>query len=223
MGVRSRLRRWLGSLLLVALLAPASVVLALRWLPPPGSSVIWQARLASDEPVRQRWVPLEQIAPALQLAVIASEDQRFASHWGFDVEAIWDALSSDGRLRGASTLTQQVAKNLFLWQERSWLRKGLEAYLTGWIELLWPKRRILEVYLNIAQFGAREYGAAAAGATLFGTGPGAISERQAALLAACLPNPVQLHAERPSDYVRQRAAWIRIQMRQLGYGYLEEL
>jgi monofunctional biosynthetic peptidoglycan transglycosylase len=229
---RSPVLRWLSRLLLALLLGPALLVLLLRWLPPPTSSVIVQARVAAwqaDQPpgfIRQQWLPLTQIAPALQLAVIAAEDQTFDRHWGFDLQSIQSALlaSERGRrLRGASTLSQQVAKNLFLWHGRSWLRKGMEVYLTGWIELLWPKRRILEVYLNLAQFSARDYGAAAASTSMFHTAAARLTEQQAALLAASLPNPVLLRADAPSDYLWSRADWIRSQMRQLGYGYLDGL
>jgi len=229
---RSSLLRWLRRLLLVLLLGPALLILLLRWLPPPTSAVIVQARIAAwqaEQPpghIRQQWVPLTQIAPALQLAVIAAEDQLFDRHWGFDLESIQSALDASERgrrLRGASTLSQQVAKNLFLWHGRSWLRKGMEVYLTGWIELLWSKQRILEVYLNIAQFSARDYGAAAASRSLFQADPARLSEQQAALLAASLPNPVRLRADAPSDYLWSRADWIRTQMRQLGYVYLDGL
>lgn len=219
-----RLLRWL----LVLALLPALVILVLRWAPPPTSSVIIQARIAADQPgyVRHHWVPLAEIAPALQLAVIGAEDQRFAEHWGFDLDAIEEALQTraeGGRLRGASTLSQQVAKNLFLWHGRTWLRKGLEAYLTGWIELLWPKHRILEVYLNIAQFSDRDYGAGAASRGLFHVPPSRLSEHQAALMAATLPDPSDREADRPSDYLLSRAQWIERQMRQLGYAYLDRL
>lgn len=227
-GIVAGLVKWL----LIVLLAPAFVILLLRWLPPPTSSVIVQERIDAwqegrpQDGIQQDWVPLSQIAPALQLAVIASEDQLFDRHWGFDLDSIQSALNMQqqgGRLRGASTLSQQVAKNLFLWHGRSWLRKGMEAYLTGWIEALWPKRRILEVYLNIAQFSALDYGAAAASRSLFRTSPSQLNEQQAALLAASLPNPVILRADAPSDYVWSRASWIRVQMKQLGYGYLDQL
>lgn len=227
-----RLGRVLWQLLMVMTLAPAAIILIFRWVDPPSSSVIIQARAAALidgrgwGSIHQQWVDLPQIAPALQLAVIAAEDQRFPDHWGFDVDAIADALETrarGGRLRGASTISQQVAKNLFLSHDRSWVRKGIEAYLTGWIELLWPKRRILEVYLNIAQFSERDYGAAAAAQALFQTHPARLTERQSALLAAALPAPEDRNATRPSQYLVHRATWIRNQMRQLGYAYLDRL
>ncbi|MEO7200282.1 MAG: monofunctional biosynthetic peptidoglycan transglycosylase, partial [Dokdonella sp.] len=155
----------------------------------------------------------------LAIAVVASEDQRFPQHRGFDVDAIRDALAAadDGeRLRGASTISQQVAKNLFLWGGRSYVRKGLEVWFTALIETLWTKQRILEVYLNIAEFGDGIYGAQAASQQHFGRPATELSSHQAALLAAVLPSPKRLHAKRPSAYVQKRAAWIERQMRQLG-------
>ena len=158
--------------------------------------------------------------------MVAAEDQKFPHHRGFDVEAIQDAMAEadDGaRMRGASTISQQVAKNLFLWSGRSFVRKGFEVWFTVWIEALWPKRRIIEVYLNIAEFGDGVYGAHAASERYFRIAPSALDAQQAALLAAVLPNPRKLHAQNPSAYVQRRAAWIQRQMRQLGgTDYLED-
>jgi len=165
------------------------------------------------------WRPLESMSPNLALAVVAAEDQKFPTHFGFDFEAIEDALvdyAEGQRLRGASTLTQQVARNLVLWQGRSLLRKGLEVWFTGLLELLWPKRRILEVYLNIAELGPKTFGAEAASRRFFKHGAQALQPEQAALLAAVLPNPIKMRVDRPSAYVKQRQAWILRQMRQLG-------
>jgi monofunctional glycosyltransferase len=214
-------RRWLRRmLLLVAMLlaTPLLLVLALRWIDPPTSAFMLAHRLGDNtEPLQQRWVALEHIAPALQLAVIAAEDQRFPEHHGFDVEAIRAALEEDGTGgRGASTISQQVAKNLFLWKGRSLLRKGLEAGFTGAIELAWPKRRVLEVYLNIAEFGPGIYGAEAAAQQHFGKPAARLQTAEAARLAAVLPNPRRFDASDPSPYVHQRARWIERQMRQLG-------
>jgi monofunctional biosynthetic peptidoglycan transglycosylase len=164
-------------------------------------------------------VPWEEISPQAALAVVAAEDQRFFDHQGFDLSAIRDVLRgsrSGERMRGASTITQQVAKNLFLWSDRSFLRKGLEAGLTVFIELLWPKRRILEVYLNVAQLGPGTFGFEAASQRYFRKSAAALTPSEAALLAAVLPNPERLRAERPSAYVRQRQAWVLRQMRLLG-------
>jgi monofunctional biosynthetic peptidoglycan transglycosylase len=228
-----RLRRWLARLLLVAVAGTVVPVVGLRWIPPPTSSVMLQHRLAAllrttpRPAVRYRWSPWSAIAPAMRLAVVAAEDQKFAGHWGFDLASIADAIEDAAghrRLRGASTITQQVARNLFLWQGRSWPRKALEAYFTVLLEACWPKRRILEVYLNIAQFGDGTYGVGAASQAFFGKRPGALLPAEAALLAAVLPNPVRLQVRRPSSYVRARAAWIEEQMALLGGpAYLKNL
>jgi monofunctional biosynthetic peptidoglycan transglycosylase len=155
----------------------------------------------------------------MHVAVVAAEDQKFPHHWGFDFESIAEAIEDQGprrRVRGASTITQQVARNLFLWPGRSYVRKGLEAYFTVLLELFWPKRRILEVYLNIAEFGDGTHGVYAAAKTFFGTHPSELTPTEAALLAAVLPNPKRLHANTPSPYVEERARWIEEQMEQLG-------
>jgi monofunctional biosynthetic peptidoglycan transglycosylase len=166
-----------------------------------------------------RWTPWDQVSRQLPIALVAAEDQKFPFHHGFDVEAIQDAIADaeDGdRLRGASTISQQVAKNLFLWNGRSFVRKGLEAYFTVLIELMWPKRRILEVYLNIAEFGNGVYGAAAASERFFHKSPAELGPHESALLAAVLPNPRRYRANPPTGYVARRADWIERQAAQLG-------
>ena len=198
-------------------------VVALRWIDPPTSSIILQHRIAAlargaPAPVHV-WTSWEAIAPVVPIAVVAAEDQRFPTHRGFDIDAIRTALAEAGpaaRPRGASTITQQVAKNLFLWSGRSWVRKGLEAYFTVLLELAWPKRRILEVYLNVAQLGPDVYGVGAASATYFAKPPGRLAPGEAALLAAALPNPRARRPDRPSAAARRRAAWILRQIDQLG-------
>ncbi len=178
------------------------------------------------EKVRHQWVSLEQISPQLQLAVIAAEDQRFPDHLGFDLRAMAAAAKHNersSRLRGASTLSQQAAKNLFLCSWRSYLRKGLEAWFTLLMELLWSKERLLEVYLNIVEFGPGIYGAEAASRAYFGRSAAQLTGYQAARLAAVLPNPYRFSAARPSAYVEQRSRWILRQMNQLGLEWLERL
>lgn len=215
-----------------ALFLSVALVLTLRWVDPPTSAFVLRHNWVGDRdegwaPARLRWTDWSAIADPLPLAVVASEDQRFPRHWGFDLEAISKALKAHERgerLRGASTISQQVAKNLFLWPGRSFVRKGLEAYFTGLIELLWPKRRILEVYLNIAQFGPNSFGVGASAPALFNRPPDRLRPAHAALMAAVLPNPDRLSARRPSAYVRQRQAWILRQMYLLGGPtYLEGL
>lgn len=173
------------------------------------------------------WVPLEAISPHVAMAAIAAEDQLFPYHAGFDFESIRKAVQHNAknrRVRGASTITQQTAKNLFLWSGRSWVRKGLEVYFTVLIEALWPKERILEVYLNVAQFGRGVYGVQAASQRFFDKDAAKLTRRQSALLAAVLPNPIRLRAAAPSAYVLRRTDRIMGQMRALGGpAYLKQL
>ena len=200
------------------------LVLTFRFVPVPVSGLMIQRRVeawGSDRPYQSRhtWVPLEEISPSLGAAVIAAEDQNFADHFGFDWQAIEKAVQHNEksrRKRGASTVSQQTAKNLFLWNSRSWTRKGLEAWFTLLIEVGWSKKRILEVYLNIVEFGDGVYGAEAAARTTFGKSAKRLTPSEAALLAAVLPNPRKFHAAAPSEYIRGRQAWILNQMRQLG-------
>ncbi len=216
---------WACAGLLVFMLA---VILLLRFINPPTSAFMLGYQLTDAGPVlQQEWVPLSDISPWMPLAVIASEDQRFPDHWGVDFAAIRKALmeyrAGDG-LRGASTITQQTAKNLFLWNGRNFVRKVLEAGLALSIDALWPKQRILEVYLNIAEFGQGVYGVEAASRLYFGIPASQLSSVQAARLAAVLPSPKRLNAARPSAYVWERVAWIRSQMAQLsGLQYLRRL
>jgi len=212
-----RLYRYTAYLCITLAAVSALLVLALRWIDPPSSMVIQAWQHHSSRAARQQWVPLARISPHLQMAVIASEDQKFPHHHGFDFGALQKALTEDrGRTRGASTITQQTAKNLFLWNGRNYVRKGLEAWFTLLMELLWPKERILEVYLNIAEFGNGVYGAEAAARHFYGTSAGRLNRWQAGLMAAVLPNPKRMSAQRPSRYVRSRAAAIQRQIRLLG-------
>ena len=210
---------WAGRGLLVAIGLSVALVLPFRWIDPPFSAVMLQRELAGGALVRREWAPIDAIDPAVALAVVAAEDQRFPEHWGFDVKEIRAAVETridGGRLRGASTLSQQVARNLFLWQGRSYLRKGLEVWFTLLVEGLWTKRRILEVYLNIAQTGEGMFGVAAAARHYFGRSPDRLGRRRAALLAAVLPNPVRFRVDRPSEFVLERRDWILGQMQNLG-------
>lgn len=226
-----RVTRWLLLLIAGWLILSVLAVVILRFVPPPTSAVMigdWLDAKTSgrqESGLRYRWTPLARISAALPISLVAAEDQKFPTHHGFDFDAIQSALADadEGeRLRGASTISQQVAKNLFLWNGRSFVRKGLEAYFTVLIETLWPKRRILEVYANIAQFGEGIYGVGAASERFFRTSPAQLDARQSALLAAVLPNPVRLRVDKPSAYVLRRAAWIQRQAGQLGgSAYLE--
>ena len=219
--------RWLRVLALGWLSLSLLVMLLLRFVDPPIWSWLIQRTLdpPQDYPAQpyHSWRELEQIAPAMWLAVVAAEDQRFPQHWGIDWHAIQtslqDAAAGKG-LRGASTLTQQTVKNLFLWEGRDWLRKGLEAGLAMLLELLWSKQRILEVYLNIVEFGPGVYGVEAASEYWFQRSAASLTPNQAARLAALLPNPWHYRANPPSAYVIERSRWIEQQMQQLGKTWL---
>lgn len=198
----------------LAALAPALLVAVYRIVPPPVTSLML-LRAAQGEDMRQDWVPLTRIAPTLGRAVIASEDQKFCRHSGFDWQSLnesWEDWRAGRHARGASTLTMQTAKNLFLWPGRSVIRKGAEAYIALWIELLWPKARILEVYLNIAEWGPGIYGAEAASRQFFAKSAANLNAEEAARLAAVLPNPRRFSAGSPSGYTLERAAIIRLKM-----------
>ncbi|MCQ0110984.1 monofunctional biosynthetic peptidoglycan transglycosylase [Zhouia amylolytica] len=199
-------------------------VLAYKWLPVPvtplmvirnieqkqdGQKVVW----------KHEWVPIESISEDLQLAVICSEDQKFLSHHGFDLEAIEDAIETNKegkRLKGGSTISQQTAKNVFLWPKRSWVRKGFEVYFTFLIELFWSKERILEVYLNSIEMGNGVYGAEAASWYWFNKSAGTLTKYEAAALAAILPNPKKYKASPATTYIQSRKEWILRQMRNYG-------
>jgi monofunctional glycosyltransferase len=232
-SVVGRLLKWIVLAVLACVVLSALLVLALRWANPPTSAFMLETRLnataAGDRTYRTdyEWVSLEHISPHAAIAVIASEDQQFPFHAGFDLNSIRESVRASERgkrLRGASTISQQVAKNLFLWNGRSYFRKGIEAWMTVLIELLWPKERILEVYLNIAEFGKGIYGVEAAAHRFYHKTAARLSSSDAAILAAVLPNPIRMHADRPSAYVLQRRDWILGQMRALGgASYLQAL
>jgi len=225
---RSRGRRWRNWLLALPLLFAAASVLqvaVLRFVDPPFTTTMalryveawsegdWGFR------VHYQWRDLDQIAASVPISLVAAEDQRFPLHSGFDLQAIEKARDHNargGRLRGASTISQQVSKNLFLWQGRSWVRKGLEAWYTVLIELLWPKQRIIEVYANIVELGDGVYGVQAAARQFWGKDAAQLGPAEAARLAAVLPAPRRYDARNPGPYVQRRAAWIQRQARQLG-------
>ncbi len=206
-------------LAVVALLAMAAVT-SLRWLEPPTSSIIWQRNWAAPAPVPPlafAWRSRENISPHVFMAVIAAEDQRFFQHHGLDFVELYKSLREQrARLRGASTITQQVAKNMFLWNERSYARKILEAGLAIYIDFAWGKQRVLEVYLNIAQFGPAIYGVENASRHFFGKSAARLNRFEAARLAAVLPNPRTRSVAAPDAEVRERQRWILRQIRRLG-------
>lgn len=202
-------------------------VLAYKWFPVPGTPLMYIRKMESKETqiIKHRWIPIKQISEELQLAVICSEDQKFMSHHGFDSKAIKKAIhehESGKRLRGASTISQQTAKNVFLWPGRSWIRKGFETYFTFLIETLWSKERILEVYLNSIEMGEGIFGAEAAAKFWFNTTAKHLNINEAAAIAAILPNPRRYMADPPSNYVQKRRLWIIKQMRNYGELKLSE-
>jgi monofunctional biosynthetic peptidoglycan transglycosylase len=208
-------------------------VVALKWIDPFTSSVIMQKKISSifssdeNSTIYYNWVNYDDISVSVKLAVIAAEDQNFPYHLGFDFEQIGKAINESQRgrrLRGASTITQQVAKNLFLWNGKSFLRKGFEAYFTVLIEFFWSKRRILEVYLNITEMGKMIFGIGAAGKKYFNRTAAKLTKGQAALIAAILPNPLKYSVTHPSAYTLRRKNWILNQMKSLGGdSYLEKI
>ena len=204
-------------------------VLLLAVLPPVTTAFMVIDDWTNDDKyeIQYQWVSWENISPYVPLAAICAEDQKFTEHFGFDMESIeeaWDERQQGKRFRGASTITQQVAKNLFLWPGKSFFRKGLEAYFTFLIEILWSKKRTLEMYVNIAQFGNGVYGVQAAGQKYFKKDASKIAYYQAALMGAVLPNPVRLKINRPSNYVKDRTQWILLQMDQMGWeSYLKNI
>ena len=227
------LKRLVFGMVLTGIIVTLLLTLPFRWFPPPTSAFILQAKtggLGNASPctrITREWVEWQRIAPVVPLAVIAAEDQLFPSHWGFDLNAIATALREHrlgGRMRGASTITQQLAKNLYLWPGQTWQRKGIEAWFALVLEATWPKRRILEVYLNTVQFGDCTFGIEAASQQFFRKPASGLSHREAALLASALPNPMKYSVVRPSSYMHARTEWIMQQMRLLGgKAYLSSL
>jgi monofunctional biosynthetic peptidoglycan transglycosylase len=216
--------RWVALTILAALTLTAAIVLLLRIWPPLTSAFMLEARLeapqahAAPHVIRYSWVNYARISQQAALAVMASEDQQFPYHHGFDMKSIREAEVNNeegGRLRGASTISQQLAKNLFLWPGKSYVRKGLEAWFTVLLEALLPKQRILEIYLNVVEFGPGIYGVEAAAQEYFHASAAKLTASEAALLGAVLPNPERMHVDRPSHYVSERRDWIMGQMRVL--------
>lgn len=228
-GIKTSLKIAAG-IVSVFLLIFILAVLSLRWIDPPFTAFTlqenWEELSVERYDLREFWIPAEDIPDHLKWAVIASEDQHFWEHWGFDWEAIDEALEErrrGERQRGASTITQQVAKNLFLTPSQSFFRKGVEACITFLIELFWPKERILEVYLNIAEFGPGLFGIGKAAYELFGSSPHELEPEASARMASVLPSPKRMRVEPPSPYAKERSQWILRQMTQLtGVAYIPQ-
>jgi monofunctional glycosyltransferase len=207
-----------------------AMVFFYKWVNPPLTflmikRVVMATLQAQPNDLKYEFVPYPKISNHLKLAVIASEDQKFAYHLGFDLDAIGKALEKNkksSKIVGASTISQQTAKNVFLWDGRNFVRKGLEAYFTCLIELIWGKKRILEVYLNVAEMGRLTFGAEAAGYRYFKKPARKMSKEQAALVAAVLPNPIYFKVKQPTKFILKRKNWITRQMNNLGEKYLKE-
>jgi len=229
-----KLLKFFQWLFLISLVLYLAVLILFRWLPLPTSAFIWhQNQLAAHEPniykpASYEWINWEDISPEIAIAVISAEDQRFPNHWGIDTVELRKVISSayrgEASFRGASTLTQQLAKNLFLWNGRSYVRKVMEAFIAVSLELVWSKKRILEVYLNVAQFAPVTFGVKASSKRLFNKLPKNLTLEQAAYLAAVLPTPAKSNVHKPSESLKKRQRWILQQIKQLGgVNYLKKL
>lgn len=222
-----------GRIILKALLSFVIIsvlsISVLRFLPLPTSSFMIQKQISNlisgeSANLEYDWIPSYKISNNIKLAVIAAEDQNYFNHFGIDIESISQAYYENQRgkiIRGGSTITQQTAKNLFLWPDKSFFRKGLEVYFTILIEVLWSKERILEVYLNIIEFGENVYGVQAASNKYFKKNANQLSVQNSAMLAAVLPNPKRFMVNHPTNYQQRRILWIKKQMYQLGEGILK--
>ncbi|MCL6524036.1 MAG: monofunctional biosynthetic peptidoglycan transglycosylase [Thermoflavifilum sp.] len=216
-----RLWRFLKRLLLILFVVQLLYIVILKWVPPPTTFTMIQNRLAAwrdQQPFRYTWVSYDRISSYAKLAVMAGEDQLFPDHNGFDfksIEKAWKHNQHSRSLRGASTISQQVARNVFLWQGRNWIRKGIEVYFTFMIEKIWGKRRILEMYLNVAQMGPHIFGIQAAAQTYYHKPASRLTREEAAMIAAVLPNPVRFLVNPPSSFTRWRQQYLLKQMQNL--------
>ncbi|SDR90630.1 monofunctional biosynthetic peptidoglycan transglycosylase [Christiangramia echinicola] len=220
-----RFFKFIFKVLLGLILFSVLIVVAYKWVPVPFTPLMAIRYFENpEEPLEHDWEPIENISRHLQLAVISSEDQNFENHSGFDFEAIQKAMEdnrSGRKIRGASTISQQTAKNVFLWPSRTWFRKGMEAYFTFLIETIWSKERILEVYLNSIEMGKGVYGAQAASQHWFKKDASQLAPYEAAAIAAVLPNPREYRANPASNFIQQRKNWIVRQMQNYGKFILE--
>lgn len=207
MHLVKKIAKYIFRLLLTLFIITILWVAVYAFVPVPGTPLMLARYFGEDVPINHTWTPLEEIAPDMQLAVIAAEDNRFVLHNGFDWEEIEKArkeAEKGKKLRGASTISQQTAKNVFLWHGRSWVRKGLEAYFTTLIEFMWGKERIMEVYLNSIETGEGLYGIATVAQANFGKKPGELTREECALIAATLPNPRRYSSKKPGKYIQKR-------------------
>lgn len=218
-------RRLLLVLFLGGFILSLALVLPLRWLDPPSSAFMLQDRWLHGRQIEWIWVPADQLPAELKLAVIAAEDQNFPHHRGFDegeIRAALEAHREGRRLRGASTISQQLARNLYLWPQRGWARKALEAWFTVLLELSLPKHRLLEIYLNVIEFGEGVYGAEASAQAYFQRPAAVLTAEQAALMVTVLPAPKRMDPSQPDQAMLERQRWILGQMRNLGQGWVPQ-
>jgi monofunctional biosynthetic peptidoglycan transglycosylase len=213
-----KIGRWIWKTFLILFIAQLVYIIVLKWINPP-ITITQLSSIFSGDGLKRDYVDYDEMSNNIKLAVISSEDQIFPDHDGFDWKSIEKAMKYNqrkpGRIRGASTISQQTAKNVFLWQGRDWVRKGLEVYFTKMIELIWGKRRILEVYLNVIEMGKGIFGVEAAAQTYFKKPAKNLTRQQAAMIAACLPNPKKYTVKPPASYVVVKSAWIVRQMNSL--------
>ena len=210
-SLAKKILRWTGRIILVLFLLSLAITILYRWVNPPITPLMLIRKVSDGESIKKEWVPIENISPALIASAIAAEDNRFLGHRGFDMGAIEKAIDerkAGKRKRGASTISQQTAKNVFLWQRQSWVRKGFEVYFTVLIETFWSKERIMEVYLNVIEMGSGIYGCQAAAQTYFKKDAKKLTAREAALITACYPNPRKWNPARPTPYLEKRVTKI---------------
>ena len=206
-----KILKWTGRIILILFVLSIAITVLYRWVNPPITPLMLIRKVSDSAPIKKEWVDIEDISPALIASAIAAEDNRFLGHRGFDMGAIEKAIDerqSGKRKRGASTISQQTAKNVFLWQRQSWIRKGFEVYFTALIELFWSKERIMEVYLNVIEMGNGIYGCQAASQTYFKKDAKKLTAREAALITACYPNPRKWNPSKPTPYLEKRVAKI---------------
>ncbi len=222
-SVIRRIKRIIVNMLLLAFGIPVVLVVFLKFFNPPTWGWLVSRSLfppqGYPEQVQHQWVSISSISSSLPKAIIASEDQRFLSHWGVDIDSLLSVIKSRGQhgpARGASTITQQTAKNVFLFPSHTYVRKAYELYIALLIELIWGKERIMEMYLNVVEFGPGIYGAQAASKHYFGISASHLTPYQAAQLAVVLPNPYKIHPYPMTEYVQQRVYWVLRQMQYLG-------
>ncbi|MDR2122398.1 MAG: monofunctional biosynthetic peptidoglycan transglycosylase [Flavobacteriaceae bacterium] len=209
--------KWIKRILLGLFIFSIVMVFVYKWIPVPLTELMLKRYLVNGSTIEKEWVPLPQIANSMQLAVVSSEDQNFLKHYGFDFKEIQKILEQEGApKRGGSTISQQTAKNVFLWDGRNFIRKGLEAYFTCLIEWIWGKKRIMEVYLNVIEFGDGIYGVESASQHYFGKSAANLTRSESATLAALLPNPREYGKNINGRYIKKRKNWILRQMSNLG-------